>query len=423
MRIYLSPKKEHRWLFQPFRESFSGAGRESKIRNSAKKNDFRYLNIFPSGDTLHAAFTSENNAFDFAARFLTYCESSSLENVIYTERSTDEACALVVIKNGKIYQDKVGDITQVEKWLTNLLVILDVSEFKLINFQFINGEVLLNLKNKLDVKLIDNLSGALTDSLEPNDDVFFLSERDAMNKINTRKPWLLYFVLAAVLVLLFNSFLGESEPSDTVDLSLDPNEVFYESMSTDVIQVLNRMGQDYNIHIGLMSLTGWTADKVIHTKGQVSYRMRATENGDISTLKAFGKQNNLHLMVSSNETVLLGVGANKSVYQLGEAPIYDVEDVHHFISDAVNSYIPNAEITFIRDIPQGKKNSRKWVVRELMFQFRGLYKEDLMTLGAITSNLPISLGGDSKDPKAGQYIVDSERFTGGLVISIFGDKK
>jgi hypothetical protein len=283
--------------------------------------------------------------------------------------------------------------------------------------------VLLNLKNKLDVKLIDNLSGALTDSLEPNDDVFFLSERDAMNKINTRKPWLLYFVLAAVLVLLFNSFLGESEPSDTVDLSLDPNEVFYESMSTDVIQVLNRMGQDYNIHIGLMSLTGWTADKVIHTKGQVSYRMRATENGDISTLKAFGKQNNLHLMVSSNETVLLGVGANKSVYQLGEAPIYDVEDVHHFISDAVNSYIPNAEITFIRDIPQGKKNSRKWVVRELMFQFRGLYKEDLMTLGAITSNLPISLGGDSKDPKAGQYIVDSERFTGGLVISIFGDKK
>ena len=58
-----------------------------------------------------------------------------------------------------------------------------------------------------------------------------------------------------------------------------------------------------------------------------------------------------------------------------------------------------------------------------MFPFRGLYKEDLMTLGAITSNLPISLGGDSKDPKAGQYIVDSERFTGGLVISIFGDKK
>ena len=57
-----------------------------------------------------------------------------------------------------------------------------------------------------------------------------------------------------------------------------------------------------------------------------------------------------------------------------------------------------------------------------MFQFKGIFKEDLLTLGAILKRLPVSLGGDSVDPNAGQYIVDKERFTGGIKISVFGDK-
>ena len=264
------------------------------------------------------------------------------------------------------------------------------------------------------------MSAALTDKLEPTEEFSFLAERDAMSKIKSRRPWLLYSVIVGIVLMGVNQLASlTSEPVEKT-VVVDPYATFYQAMSSDVIQVLNRMAQDYNTHVGLMTLPGWTVTKVTHTKGQVSYRMMSTENGDVKTLKAFAGQNGLHVMIDPNEIVLLGLGANVTSTDESLVKMYNVEEVHHFLRDAVNEYIPGAELTFIRDVPKG--TDTKWTIRELMFQFRGIYKEDLMTLGAITKNLPVSIGGDSADPNAGQYIIDDERFTGGLKISVFGEK-
>lgn len=416
MRIYNSPLNDTRWIFQPFRASFKGAGREEKIRQKGKELEIRYLSVYSVGDVLHAAYTSERDGYDFASRFHAYCLKIGLKDVVYIERSNDEHNVIVIIRDGNIKKDKVGNTKVITSELHSLMSSSHIQNLKVINFQFLENGLADKAKEVFDK--VENISGALTDKLEPTEEFSFLPEREAMSKIKSRKPWLLYLALSILVFLGINQLTSFTSEKQEEVLVIDPYASFYEAMSTDVIQVLNRMAQDYNTHVGLMTLPGWSVDKVTHTKGQVSFRVWPTEKGDLITLKRFAKQNGLHVLISANEIVLLGRGAN--INSTNEVALYDVEKVHHFLRDAVNEYIPGAELTFIRDIPKGTTN--KWVVRELMFQFRGIYKEDLMTLGSITKYLPISIGGDSLDPNAGQYIIDKERFTGGLKISVFGEK-
>lgn len=419
MRLYISPKEEYRWIFQPFRASFKGAGREDKIRKLAKELDFRYLSVSLISDELHAAYTSERNGYDFATRFLSYCLNSGMKDAVYVERSSDEHNVMVIVRNGNIKQDKVGKTNEINNELESVMRSVNLNDVKLINYQFLENGLLEKAKSIFGER-IEHLSAALTDKLEPTDEFAFLPERDAMSKVKSRRPWLLYLVVVGILILGLNKLASLSNETVETTVVIDPYASFYQAMSSDVIQVLNRMAQDYNTHVGLMTLPGWKVNKVTHTKGQMSYRMESTENGDVETLKVFARRNNLHVLVDPNEIVLLGLGANVMSTDESKVKMYNVEEVHHFLRDAVNEYIPGAELTFIRDVPKG--TDVKWTIRELMFQFRGIYKEDLMTLGAITKDLPVSIGGDSSDPNAGQYIIDNERFTGGLKISVFGEK-
>lgn len=420
MRIYNSPKENYRWIFQPFRDKHTGAGREEKIRNSAKKNDFRYISVFASGDALHAAYTSEKNGYDFAARFASYCSQAGLMDVVYVERNNDDHNAIVIIKGGLIKQDKIGSKEDIEDIVNSFIERGDIADVRLVNFQFLENGFMDRVQEAFSGR-VENLSAALTDKLEPTDEFEFLPEREAISKIQSRRPWFLYAALIVFVFFAVSKLISYDSEEVKKQVVVDPYSEFYQAMNNDVVQVLNRAAQDYNTHVGLLTLPGWSVDKVTHTKGQVSYRMMATESGELDTLKRYAAKSGLHVMINANEIVLLGHGANVPVYKGEEAKLYNVEAVHHFIRDAVNEYIPGAKVEFLRDVPKGAE--KKWVIRELMFQFRGIYKEDLMTLGSLTKNLPVSLGGDSSDPNAGQYIVDKERFTGGIKISVFGDKQ
>lgn len=417
MRIYTSPKEEYRWVFQPYRKIFKGAKREAKISSVAKQNEFRYLNVIASGEALHASYGTDKDTYDFASRFLLYCKKRKLDNVIYIERNNEEHNALVVIKNNEIKQDKIGHKSEIEQHLQSIVDGGDLHRFTLVNYQFLENGLSKTLKVAFEER-VENLPDALTDELAPTDEFLLLPEKEAMQKIDSRKPWLLYLIALVFIFIVGNRFIGMNENAEVKASIADPYDSFYQSMRTDTVQVLNRMAQDYNNHVRLLILTGWTVDKVIHTKGQVSYRMITSEKGSLSILRGFAKKNNMLVMVNATETVVLGHGANLPIATEDKSPLYNVEDIHYFIRDAVNEYIPGAEVTFLRDIPKGNK----WTIRELMFQFKGIFKEDLLTLGAILKRLPVSLGGDSVDPNAGQYIVDKERFTGGIKISVFGDK-
>ncbi len=419
MRIYSSPKENNRWIFQPFRALYRGAGREDKIRKEAKRLDFRFVSVLPLNDALHVALTSEKGGYDFAARFLAYCHKAGIRDAVYLERNDDENNVIVIIKDFMIRQDKAGPKEDIQLAVESLMGVGELERMTLINFQFIDDVSLPRIEQTF-ANRIENISAALTDKLLPDDAVAFLPEREAIARIQARKPWLLYIAVASLAMLGASQLASLSQEPEQQHVIVNPWEPFFAAMNKDVVQVLNRMSQDYNIHVGLMALPGWIVDKVTHTKGQVSYRMQPSDKGDFETLSRFARANQLHVMVNQNEIVLVGHGANIRAAEEGEEKLYNVVQLHHHLRDAINTFIPGAEITFVRDVPKGAGN--KWLIRELMFQFRGIYKEDLLTLGAITRGLPVSIGGDSGDPNAGQYIIDDERFTGGLKISIIGDK-
>lgn len=424
MSIYASPEKETRWIFRPVRESFSGVGREEKIRASARMYGLKNISVVSKKNALFAAYSVEKDGYDFAMSFAAYCEEKAFKDVVYVERKSDWENVIVIIKDGLIKQDKVGSKGEIEKNLRSLVGSVGIGNMKVINYRFFASGNSGNIEKYFEGK-IESISVALTDSIVPTEEVKYLPEREAMAKLKTRRPRFLYIALVSLLVFGIGELVGSAGEEVNKEVVEDPYEGFFNAIESEVVEISNRMKQDYNVHVKLMLIAGWSVVQVSHTKGQVSYRVLPSEKGDLGTLKKFADNNGLHVLIDSKATVLLGVGANVAAHGSAKAKIYDVIEVHHFLRDAVNVFIPGAEVVFVRDVPKGaqKGAQKKWVVRELSVQFRGIYKEDLITLGSITSDLPVSLGGDSSDPNAGQYIVDKERFTGGLKISIYGDKK
>ncbi|MCT8873741.1 hypothetical protein [Shewanella xiamenensis] len=429
MNIYLSPKYGHVWILQPYRTRITGVRREEQIRAEAKELDMRYLCVTVSADNaLHVAFSTEKDGGDFASKFASYCADNNIDNAIYFERGT-ELSLLVVIENGNVKQDRASEHSSIIKNMDALIHSSNEQiQYKVFNYQFLDEVSLAELKNALPQSEFEDLSAPLTDTFSP-EDAIFLPEREALNSIKSRRPWLLYGIVVLALILLLvkgmSLFLHSDDSSSNKDV--DPYYSFKQAFTADIVQLYPRMAQDYNVQVGLMTLPGWVLDKITITKGQTSYRM-LPNGGDIATLSSFAEKSTprLHVMISANDVSLIGEGSN---YVTSDEPtLFNVEEVHRYLRDSVNEFIPNSEITFIRDVPKGGVDGEKrWFIRELNFNFKGVHKEDLITLGAIAkgdsrSPLPVSLGGDSTDPNAGQYIVDGERFTGAIKISIYGDK-
>lgn len=418
MNIFISRDKKQRWIFTPYRTTHSSSAKEQSISEVSKQYHFNFIHTFSSGNTVYASFTSEENTFDFASRLLSYCLSRGLSNVIYIEQTQNDVCC-VVISDSEIKKDFISTIEDVNNEVINFLANKkNQKEFTLIEFNFLQTQEV----NSFIVlfKGVETLSAALTDVLEAEQEYKFLNERDALLKIQKRKPYGLFLiVLVGLISIVYFLLKPEDEAKQIVDLN--PYKDFYSANLNDSPQIYNRLAQDYNTHVSLLLLPGWSVLKVSHTKGQISYEVTPKTKGELSHLESFAKKNNLHVLVGPSETTLVGHASNISLKKSeSEVSLYKVEEVHHFLSDAITNYIPNSQLTFLRDIPQGAGN--KWVIREVLFSFNGIYKEDLLTLGALTKELPVSFGGDISDQNIGQYSVSKERFTGSFKLSVLGEK-
>jgi hypothetical protein len=419
MRIYKSPSQGTKWLFSPYRESFNGARIEERVVDTARQQDYRFVHAIRSGDTVRASFCGEKGVYDFASRFRKFAAESHAGNAVYLERKDDDHCLFVVVKNGEVHLDRIGNQKEIAAAFRNFCNTVQpdsLVRFTLLNFQYLENGVLATATEVFGERIV-HIPTPLTDKFLPEVEFEFVSVNDLPTLLKSKKrPTLLYGAFAAFSVFALLSFFGPEEKKQEV--VQDPYESYFTALKSGSVYVRNRLAQDYNNHIALMTLPGWTLEKVTQTMGQASYSVKPDEKGSIELLKLFAQKHNMVVMVSQMETVVISQGANQPVVDTAGESIYEVEDVHHFIRDAVDEYIPNSRIELLRDVPQGVG---KWKVRELMFVFDGIYKEDLLTLGSITHGYPVSFGGDSSDPAAGGYNVVDQRFTGAIKISVYGE--
>ena len=433
MDIFTSPQAQIQWSLgnARYRLGEISLQREMQEIGGRLKLPCACVSTTAPGATADVSFSLHLGSYDFGWVFADHCRQEGITDAIYVERDDRGKALFCRVANGLLVSDGVCTIDEVSEFLESSAS--DGTVSLALHHQCLEGKLDNYTRDHLTAN-IQQVEQPLSDALQPEQHHKFQSIDDSL-KITTIKktPWLVYGLAAIVLVVIINSVFYGAEKQDDVlagsedggaesiaDVSLDPYQTWYDALDGQMISVYNRMAQDYNAHVALIGLGGWEITQVTHTKGQVSYTAKALYSGNFDRLSSFCRSIGMYLMVSPSETAIVGRGANRTAWESTDEMI-NVEWVHHTLSDRFNAWLPNTQIVFIRDIPQSSGEG-SWVIRELSLRFSELHKEDLLTIGALTQDLPISFGGDLSQANIGLYSITEERLSGNFTISIYGGR-
>ena len=439
MDIFTSPKAQIQWSLgnARYRLEETNLQREMQAIADKLKLPCACVSTTASGATTDVSFSLHLHlgSYDFGWVFTDHCREEGITDAIYVERDDRGKALFCRVANGVLVSDGVCNIDEVGDFLESSAA--DDSVSLALHHQCLDGELGNYTRDHLTAN-IQQVEQPLSDALTPEQHHKFQTIGDSLKVTTVKKtPWLVYGIAAIILMVIVNGVFNGAEKQDGVaatsegseyakgvdsiaDVPQDPYQTWYAALDGQMISVYNRMAQDYNAHVALIGLGGWEITQVTHTKGQVSYSARALYSGNFDRLRVFSRSIGMYLMVSPTETAIVGRGANRTAWE-STGEMIDVEWVHHVLSDRFNAWLPDTQIVFIRDIPQSTGEG-SWVIRELNLQFSGLHKEDLLTIGALTQDLPISFGGDLSNASIGSYSIAEERLSGNFTISVYGGR-
>ncbi len=431
MEIFTSPQTQIRWSLGNARYRLEEINLQRDMQSTADKLKMPYacLSTTESDADTDVSFSLYLGSYDFGWVFADHCNQEGITDAIYLERGNQGKVLFCRVANGMLVSDGVCDVDKISDFLESTVV--DGTISLLLDYQCLVGDLEGYARDHLTAN-IQSVDQPLSDALQPDEHHKFKTISESLKVATAKKtPWLVYAIAAVVLVVMVNSFRTSTDIESidtTAGIALegaekvvqDPYQDWYDALDGQMISVYNRMAQDYNTHVALLGFGGWDVTHVTHTKGQVSYRATPIHSGNFERLNAFSRNIGMYLMVSPSETAIVGRGANRKAWEATDEMI-SVEWVHHLLRDRFNTWLPDTKLIFVRDIPQSNGEGA-WVIRELNLQFSGLHKEDLLTIGALTQDLPISFGGDLSDASIGSYSIAEERLSGNFTISVYGGR-
>jgi hypothetical protein len=408
-----------RWVFSPYRESVPQNITSTEIEFRCKSERTGFLNIYNDGNTIQLSQSVEAG-FDFAKKYVKeFKEDNSLYIQQIADNRTDEAeFAVVLVINGKIQRDAILNLTELTIELTHLQESVDnhfiekmiVREYAALS-SIAEGVI---EKIALSKDAITSLASPLTVTLTPSLDVELSLTRLALKNIK-RKPLksanLLVIGLASILMLVY---VFQSPDAERFTVYNDPYLKFKETLTKGQPAVGNRMAQAFNIHTAVEKMPGWKLVKVIHSKTQsVQFYVTKSLGGSDRQLKLFAKANGLIVMQEKSGSVLTTTGANvPPISGENNLRVSKIADVYQFISDAVISMIPDANL-YMLDYRKLDTTQNEWTTMRAAIDFKVSTKEDLLKIRSITKELPVTL-------EAGSYQVSDGQFSGSIIIQIHG---
>lgn len=411
MNVIINESKV-KWLIGPVRQSINDAGRERQLTKLSDEFGFGYVSLNAISDSeIDIALSQEPDVYDFAHTLTEFAKSTNKSSIfIYIEKiNSSNQILVVVIKDGRVELDKLTDESEVIDTVAEYCGNIDEYSITCADFDALPSEYDVV---DLDVRYTEQLSPNISSKLVPI--------RTAIKEIESRKPIMLYVISCLIIgIVLFFSLHEEEEKV----VQVDPYESYFEAVNKDATQVKSRIQQDYNNLVAFLTFPGWNVKSVTHTNGQVSYSVYPGESGELRSLESFAKKHNFHVMVGNGEISVLDVAHKTSMFSgepIKAEKIFNIIEVHHFLIDAFDIYLPNSKLAYVRDIPKGPTS--KWSIRELHLNFVDLTKEDLITIAEISEGLPVSFGGDLGDQNIGKYDVKDELISGVLKLSIYGEK-
>lgn len=401
------------WALQLYRPDFPLSSQGAKDYAAKVAADRAYA--YQHGDTAkaHYSFAKADGAAlaDFGAAVASWGEEQALESFIYIEHRSDAQCLFVAVSGGVVRSDAVLSVDEVHH-------AMDL--FSGIDHYFISAsdsEPANLFKLEVGFQSIDPLSIELSPSV--------YSLKPLTEVLVSKVP--AWFTAGLAVLVLFVGWFAVSVFSPSVDdVQINPFESYHQFVGGDSINVLNRLNQDYNTQIKLLALRGWELKGVTYTRHGTSYDLAPRSDGltrlsgDLDTLYRFADLHGLTVMLEPNRpdgsAILMQQAAN--IASSEDLRLYKVEDMHSFIRDAVELYIPDSTVEFVRDLPQP---GRAWKVRELVISFSAHDHRYLNTLGAIVEGLPVTFGAERGDLQLGRLVVADGLLSGTIKISLLGE--
>jgi len=99
----------------------------------------------------------------------------------------------------------------------------------------------------------------------------------------------------------------------------------------------------------------------------------------------------------------------------------DLDSRVELLRDSIQKYIPNSHFTLVEKKPH---SGGRWVTQTVIIDLSGVYIEDILSLGSLVADLPVSFG-FSNEELVGQFEVAKadgvSRYKGRLGFTVFGE--
>ncbi len=418
MFVFNEKEFEVGFVREVFDNRFSSS---AKIKQRLKYHGFPFAVAIPSADKskVLVSFGGNDQQYDYAAFAYHQAKDMLQDKAILIEPIEDNRYLYLRVTNGEIDSDKIvteedmlNDVYQTYKWKK------DTENFDLIHAGAPNDQVRSVINKIAEPTYIDSIlpqtRGGKKDRerLEP---FRMRSVKEALQTKGIVRPKVKRTWAAIIAVVSISSALIMSdEPVQSQLQVIDPYKELKTLLTQTAVSPVPRLKQAYNMHLEMLQLPGWDLIEVDHMPSVSSYKIAQSSRGAIADLNTFAAKRNLSVAKLADGYQIVVPGLNRPVHKMAKDKVYyhSLENVTDILVGSIELWVPGVVV----DIQRNQKGANDdWGKRQLVINFAGQYREDLLTISSIIEslNLPVAL-------ESANYKVKNEELNGSLVVTIIG---
>lgn len=418
MFVFNEKEFEVGFFREVFDNRFSSA---AKIRQAQKKSGFPFACIVTNEkkNKLFVSFGPNDDQYDYGAYAYSALKNIIESNSIIIEMVEKNRYFLLRIRNGEINSDKLLNEEQMlqEVFQANKFK-ADTEDFQLIFCGSPNDQVRAMIERITTPVYQDALLSQTHAGKGKNSDLEIYrmrSVKEALTAPGVTRPkvkrtWAA--IIASVALITF--LLTSSEPLQSRIKVVDPYKELKVLLTGQAINPVGRLKQDYNIQIALLKLPGWELVSIDHMPTMSSYEVNQISRGTVKQLDIFAAKNGLSVAKLNTGYQIVVPGLNKPIHNMAKDHVYyhSMQNVTDIFISSVELFIPQVQVAIQKD---QKGANDDWGKRQVVVNFAGHYREDLLTIAHIIEALELPIAFESAN-----YKVDGEQLNGNLTLTIIG---
>ena len=248
------------------------------------------------------------------------------------------------------------------------------------------------------------------------------------------------FLAVALLFVAVGWVLWPSnEGGSTIRNAVSPWAEYEEYLASEASSVYHRLYQDALFQKAKkqsLLMSNWRITKVEHNKNSLTYHFSESENSEnngqaayIRDIKRFIKSPEIRELGQSVlrfDDGIVTLSMTGDVRRLKYLDNYSIPDNamsrFYLLADAIERYVPHAELIYEGKRP---KSNGRWNIHAAKVVLKGAYLEDVVGVGSLMRDMPVSFGIESQEGVGTldiAYKDGAARVSGSVLVTIFGEE-